>query len=109
MAVRRYDAVWCLVLFDLPVETPQQRREATRFRKLLLESGYSMIQFSVYGKYSPTLKSNQAIENFLRLNLPGSGEVTILHLTDSQWATATRFSSGRKMAQAKAPDQLVIF
>lgn len=101
--------MWCLVMFDLPVETPTQRREAARFRKLLLDNGYSMIQFSVYGKYSPTMKSNQAIEGFLRRNLPSDGEVTMIHLTDSQWASATRFSSGHKVEQVAAPEQLTLF
>lgn len=107
--IRRSDAVWCLVLFDLPVETQQQRREASRFRKLLLDSGYSMVQFSVYGKYSPTIRSNQSIEKFLRQNIPRDGEVTILHLTDSQWATANRFSGGRAAPRVDPPEQLVIF
>lgn len=101
--------MWCLVMFDLPVATAVQRREASRFRKLLLESGYSMIQLSVYGKYSPTLKSNQSTERFLRANLPAEGEVTMLHLTDAQWATATRLSSGRRVAQVEAPEQLTLF
>lgn len=101
--------MWCLVLFDLPVETQAQRRDAAHFRKLLLDNGYSMIQFSVYGKYSPTVKSNLTIENFLRQNLPAEGEVTILHLTDTQWAKAVRFSSGKRIEQPEAPEQLVIF
>ncbi len=109
MSKRRYDSVWCLVLFDLPVETVDQRREAARFRKLLLENGYSMIQFSVYGKYSPTIRSNQTVEKFLRMNLPHDGEVTILHLTDNQWANANRFSKGEAVRQVEAPEQLVIF
>ena len=35
-------------MFDLPVLTAPQRREATRFRKFLLDRGFSMVQFSVY-------------------------------------------------------------
>lgn len=47
------DAMWCLVMFDLPVETKEQRREATRFRHDLLDWGFIMVQFSVYAKYWP--------------------------------------------------------
>ncbi len=38
------------MFFDLPTETPQQRREYARFRKHLLKSGFLMMQESVYCK-----------------------------------------------------------
>jgi CRISPR-associated protein Cas2 len=96
-------------MFDLPVQTKIQRREATGFRSLLIECGYSMIQFSVYGKYSPTLQSNKAIEKFIRAHLPANGEVRIFHLTDNQWASATRIISRKKATQESAPEQLCLF
>ena len=37
-----------IVFFDLPTETPQDRREYTRFRKFLIKSGFMMMQESVY-------------------------------------------------------------
>ena len=37
-----------VVMFDLPVETREQRKIATKFRKYLLDEGYVMMQFSVY-------------------------------------------------------------
>lgn len=42
------DPMWCVVMFDLPVGTKKQRREATRFRNLLLDEGYWRAQYSVY-------------------------------------------------------------
>lgn len=64
------DAMWCLIMFDLPVQSKEQRKEATKFRKLLIDSGYALIQYSVYGKYSPTIQSNMAVERFLKANRP---------------------------------------
>ena len=101
--------MWCVVMFDLPVATKTQRREASKFRKLLKDAGYSMIQFSVYGKYSPTLNSNLAIESFLKANLPADGEVRIFHLTDNQWASATRIVAKKQVKPEEAGDQLVLF
>jgi CRISPR-associated protein Cas2 len=109
MKNRLGDAVWCVVMFDLPVQTKTQRREATRFRSLLVEAGYSMVQFSVYGKYSPTLQSNRTIERFIKAHLPADGEVRIFHLTDNQWASATRYVSRKKEPQENAPEQLTLF
>lgn len=39
-----------LVFFDLPVETKEQRRTYTKFRKFLLRNGFMMLQESVYCK-----------------------------------------------------------
>ena len=39
-----------LVLFDLPVVASADRRAYTVFRRFLLNDGYDMIQFSVYGR-----------------------------------------------------------
>lgn len=103
------DAMWCLVMFDLPVQSARQRKEATKFRKLLVDAGYVMVQFSVYGKYSPTVHSNMTIERFLRDNLPSDGEVRIIHLTDHQWATATRFISRKPSDQETAFEQYQLF
>lgn len=101
--------MWCVVMFDLPVQTKSQRREASKFRKLLVDAGYSMIQFSVYGKYSPTTNSNMKTERFIKQNLPASGEVRIFHLTDSQWATATRFRSKKVECNEEAQEQIALF
>jgi CRISPR-associated protein Cas2 len=96
-------------MFDLPVQTKTQRREAAKFRLLLVEYGYSMIQYSVYGKYSPTLQSNRTVEKFIRAHLPAHGEVRIFHLTDNQWASATRIISRKKSPQEPPPEQLSLF
>ena len=101
--------MWCVVMFDLPVLTKRQRSEASKFRGLLIESGYSMVQFSVYGKYSPTLQSNKSVEKFIKKNLPAQGEVRIFHLTDNQWASATRFVSRKKVLQEDRSEQLNLF
>ncbi|PTF93852.1 CRISPR-associated endonuclease Cas2, partial [Staphylococcus chromogenes] len=39
-----------LLMFDLPVETKQQRRIYSKFRKRLLENGFLMMQYSIYIK-----------------------------------------------------------
>lgn len=39
-----------MVFFDLPTETPADRREYGRFRRFLVKSGFLMLQESVYCK-----------------------------------------------------------
>lgn len=40
--------MWVIAMFDLPVDTKGARRAYARFRKDLLEDGFTMMQFSVY-------------------------------------------------------------
>lgn len=109
MKIRPEKAMWCVVMFDLPVQTKGERKEAAKFRKLLVDAGFSMIQFSVYAKYSPTVHSNMVVEKMIRADLPDEGEVRIFHLTDRQWASAVRIISKRAVSVEKAPEQLTIF
>ena len=37
--------MWILVFFDLPTETKKERKAYTRFRKELMNDGFSMFQF----------------------------------------------------------------
>lgn len=103
------DPMWSLVMFDLPVLTAIQRREATRFRKLLLDVGYSMMQLSVYVRYIPTGGQSHATLRRLKSELPAGGEVRIFHITDRQWSTALRFDKGSPETPEEEPTQLVFF
>ncbi|MFR0557730.1 CRISPR-associated endonuclease Cas2 [Pseudoscardovia radai] len=78
--------MWCVVMFDLPVETKMERRAATQFRDLLLDQGFMMVQFSVYARYTPTLGGNRSSVEFIKKNIPAKGKVRILNLSDHQWA-----------------------
>ena len=39
-----------LVFFDLPMVTKTEKRAYTLFRRFLLNDGYDMLQYSVYGR-----------------------------------------------------------
>ncbi len=41
-------SMWVITMFDLPVVTPKARKAYARFRKTLLEDGFTMMQYSVY-------------------------------------------------------------
>ena len=47
-ATRRYMRL--IVFFDLPTVTKAEKRAYTVFRRFLLQDGYDMIQWSVYGR-----------------------------------------------------------
>lgn len=101
--------MWCLVMFDLPVQTKAQRREATAFRNFLLDCGFWMVQFSVYVKYWPTGGQDMADIRAIKSSLPAGGQVRIIGVTDRQWATGLRFEKHQKEKPEGAPEQLMIF
>ncbi|KFF31261.1 CRISPR-associated protein Cas2 [Bifidobacterium bombi DSM 19703] len=101
--------MWCVVMFDLPTNTKDQRRAASLFRNKLLDAGYSMIQFSVYAKYSPTLANNRQTVQFVKKELPDYGEVRILHITDRQWSMMQRFYGRTPKKTEQKPEELALF
>ena len=99
-----------LVFFDLPVVTKTERRAYTVFRRFLINDGYDMIQFSVYGRI---LNGNDALEkHFKRLvdNLPPEGSVRCLSVTEKQFA-GMKLLVGLPLFQEKTvkTNQLLLF
>ena len=74
-----------LVFFDLPVATPQDRKDYTAFRKFLIKDGYDMLQFSVYSRI--TLNNDDSAKHIARLkrNQPPKGSVRVLNITEKQY------------------------
>ena len=75
-----------LVFFDLPVGTKEERKQATAFRKFLVDDGYYMIQFSLYGRICGTIENAELHEQKLYYHLPKSGSIRCLTVTEKQYA-----------------------
>lgn len=104
-----YRLMWIFVMFDLPVGTRKQTRDATKFRQFLLDEGFEMSQFSVYARFCNGKESFEAHLKRIEANLPERGEVHVLTFTDRQYEAIVRFSSQRRQKARKNPDQLVLF
>lgn len=74
-----------IVFFDLPVGTAEERREYTKFRKLLIKSGFVMMQESVYSKIVLNQTAVDAVYAHLRKNKPPKGLVQLLTVTEKQF------------------------
>jgi len=99
-----------LVLFDLPVVTKAERRAYTLFRRFLINDGYDMIQFSVYGRI---LNGNDALEKHMKRlvdNLPPDGSIRCLTVTEKQYASM-KLLVGMPLFQEKAvkTNQMLLF
>jgi len=105
---RRYMRL--LVFFDLPVVTRAERRAYTIFRRFLLNEGYDMIQFSVYGRIANGSDAEQKHLKRLVDNLPPEGSVRCLTVTEKQFASM-KMLVGLPLFQEKAvkANQLLLF
>jgi len=101
--------MWNVVMFDLPVKTKPQRREASRFRKLLIDLGWHMAQYSVYVRYVPTGMSVSPEVQQVKTGVPPQGLVQIVAITDRQWSKAIRFINSAPTEQEEPPDLLTLF
>ena len=78
-----------IVFFDLPTETPKDRREYNKFRKYLIKSGFMMMQESVYCKIALNQTAVTAMENNIRKHKPERGLIQLLTITEKQYSKMT--------------------
>ncbi len=99
-----YRIMWVMVFFDLPTETAMERKDASKFRKLIMADGFSMFQFSIYLRHCPSSENADVHTKRVKKLLPEKGHVGILSITDKQFGAMEIFY-GKKVAEAKAPIQ----
>lgn len=98
-----------MVFFDLPVKSAEQRKSATQFRNYLVKDGFYMLQFSVYGRICNTIESAKLHEERLKFNLPPSGAVRSMIITEKQYASMNILSGKRKRKEKNAIDGQMSF
>ena len=76
-----------MVFFDLPVVLKADRRAYTLFRRFLLNDGYDMLQFSVYGRILNGIDAEQKHMKRLIQHMPPAGSVRVLTVTEKQFAS----------------------
>src|SRR5690554_5796847 len=104
-----YRIMWVLVFFDLPTETKRHRKAATKFRKQLLDDGFTMFQFSIYLRHCPSRENAEVHIKRTKYNLPKEGKVCILCITDKQFGQMELFY-GKNETEIPLPvQQLQLF
>lgn len=109
MSVTGYNLMWMIVMFDLPVTEPEERKRATAFRNYLLDEGFEMTQFSVYLRFCGTREMATPFVKRIRAKVPQNGNVSILFFTDKQFADIITFQNRKPVSMAETPDQLTLF
>ena len=96
-------------MFDLPVTTKKARKRYAQFRKLLLEQGFSMLQYSVYARYCASEEMALAHRDHVRGGLPPEGYVRLLAVTDRQFGKMESYIGEKSRSLESPPSQLVLF
>ena len=81
-----YHVMWLFVMFDMPVTTKKERKDAAAFRKYLEKDGFVMHQFSVYMRHCGSLESAQVHIKRVRSLSPEKGHISIVTITDKQYS-----------------------
>ena len=101
--------MWIIVLFDLPTDTAEARKDYTKFRKHLLDDGFTMMQYSVYMRHCSSDENAQVHMQRVKAILPPDGEIRIVKITDKQFARIEDFFGKKRKPTEKAPEQLMFF
>ena len=76
--ISEYRVMWILVFFDLPTETKKERKAAGKFRKDLIQDGFTMFQFSIYIRNCPSMENAQMHIRRVKSVIPEYGKVGII-------------------------------
>jgi CRISPR-associated protein Cas2 len=107
-ATRRYMRL--LVFFDLPVTTREKRRIYTVFRRFLIQDGYDMIQWSVYGRLVNGFDDAEKHMKRLSSNLPKEGSIRCLQVSEKQFASMKLLVGTRSFQEKKVnAQQMLLF
>lgn len=101
--------MWVIALFDLPTEGQDQRRAYARFRKDLLDDGFSMMQYSVYQRHCASRENADVHIRRMGQRLPPEGEVRFLVITDRQFSNIAIYLGRKRQPRPESPAQLEFF
>jgi CRISPR-associated protein Cas2 len=105
----RYEIMWVYLMFDLPVTTKKHRKIYADFRKKLLQSGFQMVQYSVYHRYCASHDQVDVIRRRINSFVPEEGMVSLMVITDKQFGEIKHFVRGKKPPKRLYGEQLYFF
>ena len=107
--MEKYKIMRMLCMFDLPVETEEQRRAYRIFRKNLIQEGFMISQYSIYVRICPSREYANRLENRIKKGIPQEGNVRLLCVTEKQYADMKLLVGSRQTAEtAIGTERLII-
>ena len=99
-------AVWLLVMFDLPVKSKVQKRRYHQFHDLLVDEGFQMLQYSIYGRHLATREKGDAKCARVVSRVPPEGQIRLLRVTEAQFSAMEIVENYASKKAELAPGQL---
>lgn len=96
-----------MVMFDLPTETAQDRKNYRQFRKALLSEGFIMMQESIYVRITVNKKAAELLEQRVAQVAPADGLIQTLTVTERQYASM-KFMAGTPNTEIGNQDLKVV-
>jgi CRISPR-associated protein Cas2 len=103
-----YRVMRLLVLFDMPVETDDERREYVHFRKFIMDDGFLMLQYSVYSRFCANDSDSEKHINRIKGTKPKYGNIRIISLTDNQFSSMVVVQGEKSEQENKDEDDLIV-
>ena len=96
-----------ILMFDMPVETSEERKAYRKFRQFLIDEGFIMHQFSIYSKLLLNNSANNAMIERLKSHNPKKGSITLLTVTEKQFSRMIYLCGERDTSVANSDARLV--
>lgn len=107
--VSYYQTMWIFVLYDIPTNTDEERREAALFRKNLLKDGFLMFQYSYYIRHCNSRENAEVHMARVRKFLPITGSINMFTITDKQFRDMEIYFGREKEIPDAPGEQLEFF
>ena len=95
-------------MFDLPVDTTEDKRNYRNFRRALIKNGFLMLQESVYCRMLITPSAESAAVEVIRKNKPPRGTVQVLTVTEKQFSKMEYLVGEFKSEVLDSDERLVV-
>jgi CRISPR-associated protein Cas2 len=101
--------MWLMVFFDLPTGEKIDRKNYTKFRKGIMQDGFTKMQYSVYLRHCASRENAEIHCKRVRSILPPKGLVSILRVTDKQFEKIETFEKRKSIPPPTGGQQLEMF
>ena len=99
-----------VVMFDLPTNSKKDKKEASKFRKFLIDDGYDMLQYSTYVRICKGADAIETHKRRLIAKLPQKGNIRFLPLTNNTYERMSILLGEQKLSEkVKGKNQLLLF
>lgn len=97
-----------LIFFDLPTLTVSERRSYRKFRKMLINEGFIMMQESVYCKLVMNYNAVELCMNKIKKLSPSKGIIQSMCITEKQFADINYICGTAQSNKLNNTDRLIV-